>query len=393
MKPFSGIRIIDFTQAHAGSLATMLLADMGAEVIKIERAGSGDLARSWAPFVDGKSGYYAFLNRGKRSVALNLNSPGGKEAVQNLIATADVLCENFKTGSMERLGLTYEDVRAIKPDIIYASLNGFGQTGPMGKNIGLDLHLQAMSGVADSTGFPDGAPVRIGVAFADHLSGTYMAQAVALALMEREKTGRGQQIDIAILDSLFALKREELASPRISTTRNGNTSRTHAPCDCFRVKDGWFLLHVTRDEQWNALCQALSLNELAGREDLRTNAGRLAAVDELKNSLAERISEYGKLELEEVLKKANVPCSAVYSVAESLASERSSGLMAPVNDKAIGKIRIPDSHFCIDNIDTHVTEAAPLRGEHSAYYLKQVGYSDSEIASLVAQGAVETEEV
>ncbi len=211
MKPFSGIRIIDFTQAHAGSLATMLLADMGAEVVKIERAGSGDLARYWAPFRGESSGYYAFLNRGKKSVSLDLSKPEGKQAVKALIAGADVVCENFKYGSMERMGLTYEEVRAIKPDVIYASLNGFGQTGPMRRNIGLDLHLQAMGGVMDATGFPDGDPVRVGVAFGDHLSGTYMAQAISLALLERTKTGRGQFIDISILDALFSLQREQLA--------------------------------------------------------------------------------------------------------------------------------------------------------------------------------------
>lgn len=243
MKPFAGIRVVDFTQAHAGSLATMLLADMGAEVIKIERAGSGDLARYWAPFRDGNSGYYAFLNRGKKSMSLNLTTPEGKEIVHRLLATADVVCENFKYGSMERMGLTYEVMREIKPDIIYASLNGFGQTGPMKKTIGLDLQLQAMSGIMDATGAADGDPVRVGVAFGDHLSGTYMALAISLALMERKRTGQGQRIDIAILDALFSLHRQRLAGA-LPACRLGNRSPEYAPCDGFRTKDGWLLIQV-----------------------------------------------------------------------------------------------------------------------------------------------------
>lgn len=393
MKPFSGIRIVDFTQAHAGSLATMLLADMGAEVIKIERAGFGDLARYWAPFRGENSGYYAFLNRGKKSVSLNLTTPEGKEAVKKLVKTADVVCENFKYGSMERMGLTYEALREIKPDIIYSSLNGFGQTGPMKKNIGLDLHLQAMGGVMAATGFPDGDPVRVGVAFGDHLSGTYMAQAISLALMERAQTGRGQYIDIAILDALVSLQRKNLAKNSDRVVRQGNTSEKYAPCDCFQTKDGWFLLQVTRDEQWQALCAALQLTELGAREDLGDNAGRMKHSGELKEKLSKIFASRERVELEWTLQAAGVPCAAVRSVTEAMAQPRSNGLLAEVEDKAMGRIRFPDSHFHIDTVDTRVTEAAPLRGEHTAFYLAQVGYSQEDIAALIAKGAAETAEV
>ena len=393
MKPFSGIRIVDFTQAHAGSLATMLLSDMGAEVIKIERAGSGDLARYWAPFRGENSGYYAFLNRGKKSVSLNLARPEGKQAVKKLIETADVVCENFKYGSMERMGLTYEALREIKPDLIYASLNGFGQTGPMKQNIGLDLHLQAMGGVMAATGFPDGDPVRVGVAFGDHLSGTYMAHAISLALMERAQTGRGQYIDIAILDALFSIQRQNLAGNSGSIVRRGNTSGKYAPCDCFPTRDGWFLLQVTRDEHWNALCAALHLTDLGARADLSDNAGRMAHSAELKDTLSRIFASHERAELEHVLQAAGVPCSAVNSVAEAMAQSRSDGLLAEVEDRAMGQLRFPDSHFHIDTVDTRVKEAAPLRGEHTAFYLSQIGYSRDEIEALIAGGAAEAAEV
>lgn len=391
MKPFSDIRIIDFTQAHAGSLATMLLADMGAEVIKIERAGSGDLARYWAPFRDGSSGYYAFLNRGKKSVSLNLTKPEGKQAVLELIKTADVVCENFKYGSMERMGLTYESVRAVKPDIIYASLSGFGQTGPMKKNIGLDLHLQAMSGVMDATGFPGGDPVRVGVAFGDHLSGTYMAQAIALALLEREQSGRGQYIDISILDALFSLQRERLAGAAGAAERQGNRSEKYAPCDCFRTRDGWLLLQVTRDSEWQALCTALNWDDLAAQAELAHNDGRMAHRDELAQRLGKMLADNTCEAWEQTFLAAGVPCSAVRSVKQAMTNPRSDGLLAEVNDPAMGQLRFPDSHFHIDTADTRVTAAAPLRGQHTADCLRQVGYSAEQITALVDQGAAEAE--
>lgn len=391
MKPFSGIRIIDFTQAHAGSLATMLLADMGAEVVKIERAGSGDLARYWAPFRGENSGYYAFLNRGKKSVSLDLSKPEGKQAVKALLAGADVVCENFKYGSMERMGLTYEEVRAIKPDVIYASLNGFGQTGPMRRSIGLDLHLQAMSGVMDATGFPGGDPVRVGVAFGDHLSGTYMAQAISLALLERAKTGRGQFIDISILDALFSLHREQLAQGVSGPARRGNRSGTYAPCGCYAAADGWFLLYVTRDEQWRALCAVLGLEQLAGREDLAGSAGRLAHEDELAQILTQALASRPREELEQALRAAGVPCAAVRSAVQAMEDPRAQGLLAQVEDRAMGPVRFPDSHFHIDTIDTRVTQGAPLRGEHTALYLAQAGYDEKQLAALLDSGAAETE--
>lgn len=387
MKPFEGIRIVDFTQAHAGSLATMLLADMGAEVIKIERAGTGDLARYWAPFRGENSGYYAYLNRGKKSVSLDLTKAEGKEVACALIKTADVVCENFKYGSMERMGLTYEDVKRIKPDIIYASLNGFGQSGPMKKVIGLDLQLQAMSGVMDGTGFPDGDPVRVGVAFGDHLSGTYMAQAVTLALMERRQTGRGQRIDIAILDALFSLQRERLAGG--AAQRRGNASEAYAPVDCFPVRDGWFMVQVTQDSHWQALCRALGLNSLGARENLRSNAGRLAHYEaDIKEPLA-AVADWEKTALESVLRAEGIPCAAIHSVAEATDAPRSVGLLACVEDKALGRVHFPDSHFHIDSVDTHVTESAPLRGQHTMAYLTELGYTPEQAAVLMASGAAE----
>ena len=253
MKPLEGVKIVDFTQAHAGSLATMLLSDFGAEVMKIERPGVGDLARYWAPMKDGNSAYYTYLNRGKKSISVNASSPEGKEIIFGLIKDADVVCENFKYGSMERMGLSYEEIKKVNPEIIYASLNGFGQTGPMKKTIGLDLQLQAMSGLMDRTGFPDGPPTKAGPAMGDQLSGTYLAMAINLALVHKKKTGKGQKIDIAILDCLFSIL--EAAPMTYCLTgsvpeRVGNSYPSISPYDTFRAADGYVSIGISTDRQW-----------------------------------------------------------------------------------------------------------------------------------------------
>lgn len=388
-RPLNGVKVIDFTQAHAGSLCTMLLADMGAEVVKIERVGSGDMARQWEPIRDGDSGYYAYLNRGKRSIGLNTYSDEGKRIVEQLIRGADVLCENFKFGSMERMGLAYDVVKEWNPGLVYASLNGFGQTGPMRKTIGLDLQLQAMSGVMDATGYPDGAPVRVGAAFGDHLSGTYMALAVVIALREKRRTGQGQRVDIAILDALFSVMQEKLDG----TPRMGNGDGAHCPCDCFETRDGYLTLRAEDDGQWRALCGALGLDGLA--QAYPHAPERFAAYEtELKPRLAQRLGAMDSAPAADLLAGRGVPCSPVRGFDQAMDDPRvgERGLLAAVEDKAMGAIRIPDSPFLWSGFSTKVTAAAPLLGEHTAHYLKQLGYDDAALAELARAGVVQMAE-
>lgn len=391
MRPLEGIKVIDFTQAHAGSLCTMLLADMGAEVVKIERVGSGDLARQWEPIREGDSGYYAYLNRGKKSIGLNTYTPEGRQIVEQLIRGADVLCENFKFGSMERMGLSYDVVKAWNPGIVYASLNGFGQTGPMKQTIGLDLQLQAMSGVMDATGYPDGAPVRVGAAFGDHLSGTYMALAVVIALREKRRTGQGQQVDIAILDALCSVMQEKLdGSPRM-----GNGDGVHCPCDCYETRDGYLTVCARDDGQWQGLCAALGRPELGREAKYRTAEDRLARYEgELKPLLADGFRTMDSEAAQGLLREHGVECCVVRDFRHAMDSARvkERRLLAQVEDKAMGPIRIPDSAFLWSGFSTKVTGAAPLLGEHTAHYLKQLGYDDASLAGLRASGVIQMAE-
>lgn len=396
MKPLNGIKVIDFTQAHAGSLATMILADYGAEVIKIERAGVGDLARYWEPMVGEDSGYYAFLNRNKKSMSVNAFEKEGKEIIYRLIKDADVVCENFKLGSMERLGFDYETLKAINPEIIYASLNGFGQTGEMKDKIGLDIHLQAMSGIMDRTGFQDGPPTRVGAAFGDHLSGMYMAAAVNLAIISKIKTGKGQKVDIAILDSLFSVLEEAQAIYELKGScgsRAGNAYPSMAPYDTLKTKDGYVTIAVSTERQWKIFCEVLDLQNLFNNADYKTNELRDMHYEEgLKQELENAFSSMSKFEIEDKLNSAGVSASAVRNVSEIMDNEQivERKVIREVEDKRLGKIKYPGPVINMSRTPGSIDTAAPLMGEDTEYYLKKVGYSDNEIIELSQAGIIET---
>ena len=395
MKPLEGVKILDFTQAHAGSLATMILSDFGAEVVKIERAGVGDLARYWAPMKDGNSAYYTHLNRGKKSISLNAYSDEGKEILFQLLKEADVVCENFKYGSMDRMGLSYEEVKKINPSIIYASLNGFGQTGPMKESIGLDLQLQAMSGLMDRTGFPDGPPTKVGAAFGDHLSGTYMALAICLALVNKKKNGTGNRVDIAILDSLFSILE---AAPVTYCLRGevpervGNSYPSISPYDSFKAKDGYVAIGISTDSQWFKFCEALGMDDLAKDERYMNNEVR---GDNYESGLREAIeavtSKMSKFEIEDKLRDYRLACGAVCTVAEAMGSEqvKAREMLVDIEDKAMGKVQIPGTVIKMYGTPGGFTEGAPLLGEHTEAYLAQLGYSEADIAALIEKKVVE----
>ena len=399
MKPLLGIRIVDFTQAHAGSLATMLLADFGAEVIKIERAGVGDLARYWEPMIGDDSGYYAYLNRNKKSVAINAQEKEGKEIILNLIKNADVVCENFKFGSMEKMGFDYESIKKINPEVIYASLSGFGKTGEMKNANGLDINLQAMSGIMDRTGFPDKTPTRVGVALGDHLSGMYMATAVNLAIINKMNTGKGQKIDIAILDSLFSVLEEAQITYELtgkSLSRSGNRYLSLAPYDTLKAMDGYVTIAVTNEKQWRLFCDTFNLNEMYNNEHYKTNELRIKNYEQkLKPELEKTFAALSKHEIEKKLNEAGISSSAVKSVDEAINNEqiKDRDILKEVNDKKLGKVMFPGIAIHMSETPGSIENTAPLMGEDTVYYLKMIGYTDDEVLALKDSGIIETNEV
>lgn len=395
MKPLHGVKIVDFTQAHAGSLATMILADFGAEVIKIERAGVGDLARYWEPIKDGNSGYYAHLNRGKKSISLNVATEEGKEIILKLVKDADVVCENFKYGSMERMGLTYDVLKKENPGLIFASLNGFGQTGPFKDTIGLDLQLQAMSGLMDRVGFPDGPPTKVGAAMGDQLSGTYMAMAINLALIQKKKTGEGQRVDIAILDSLFSILE---AAPMTYCLKGevpmrvGNSYPSISPYDTFKASDGYVSIGISTDGQWKKFCIALGMDEVGKDERYATNESRGDHYETgLKQAIEEVTSKMSKFEIEKVLRDARLACGAVCTVGEAMGTEQIKvrNMLVEVEDKALGNITIPGTVIKMSETPGGFSEGAPLLGEHTRFYLDQLGYSKDQISDLLEKKIAE----
>ncbi len=396
MKPLTGVKVVDFTQAHAGSLCTMLLADFGAEVIKIERPGVGDLARYWSPFKNGSSGYYAYLNRGKKSIGVNGGTEEGRKILLDLIKDADVVTENFKYGSMERMGLSYEKIKEVNPEIIYASLNGYGQTGPMKQTIGLDLQLQAGSGLMDRTGFPDGAPTKAGPAMGDQLSGTYMATAIILALIAKKKTGKGQKIDIAILDCLFSIL--EAAPITYCMTgsvpeRVGNAYPSISPYDTFKAKDGYVAIGISTDNQWKKFCDALGMDDLKADERYMTNESRGEHYESgLKQAIEKVTGTMSKFEIEEKLRAARLACGAVYTVSEAMETEQIKvrNMLTKVYDEGIGEeIRIPGTVIKMSETPGGFTEGAPNLGKHTRYYLEKLGYTEDEIKALAEKKIIE----
>ncbi len=396
MKLLEGIKIVDFTQAHAGSLCTMILADFGAEVIKIERPGVGDLARYWGPFKNESSGYYAFLNRGKHSIGVDGSTDEGREILFKLIKDADVVTENFKYGSMERMGLSYDKIKELNPDIIYAQLNGYGQTGPKKNDIGLDLQLQAGSGMMDRTGFPDGAPTKGGPALGDHISGTYMAISVVLSLIARKKFGIGQKVDIAILDSLCSMLE---AAPVTYCLRGevpprvGNAYPSISPYDTFKTNDGYVAIGISTDGQWVKFCDALHMDDLKADERFATNESRGDNYDKgLKQSIEAVTSKMSKFEIENILRDARLACGAVYTVSEAMATEqiKDREMLVKVYDEGIGEeILIPGTVIKMSETPGHAQCGAPKLGRDTVKYLTALGYSDEQIKKLAADKIIE----
>jgi crotonobetainyl-CoA:carnitine CoA-transferase CaiB-like acyl-CoA transferase len=271
--PLDGITVLDLTRVLSGPYCTMLLADMGARVIKIEHPGKGDDTRAWGPpFVAGESAYFLSINRNKESVTLDFKQPAGREVLDRLIARADVLVENFRPGAMRRQGLDYETLSARYPQLVYASISGFGQHGPKRDRPGYDAVVQAEGGLMSVTGSSDGPPYRLGVAIADLVSGLLAAQGITLALFARHRTGRGQHVDIAMLDGVAALLSYQAGiyfATGEAPPRMGNRHPTIVPYETFEAADGEFVLAVGNDHQFRRFCETAGLESIAGSLPLR----------------------------------------------------------------------------------------------------------------------------
>ncbi|MGZ8329766.1 MAG: CaiB/BaiF CoA transferase family protein [Rhodoplanes sp.] len=350
--PLAGVRVLELARVLAGPWAGQLLADLGAEVIKVERPGAGDDTRAWGPpFVRGQNGetldsaYYHATNRGKRSVVADFETEEGQSLVRALAREADVLIENFKLGGLKPFALDYDSLQAINPRLVYCSITGFGQTGPYAPRPGYDFLIQAMGGIMHITGEPEREPMKIGVAFADVFTGLYAVIAVQAALMERERSGQGQHIDMSLLDVLVGVLANQALNylvSGVSPKRMGNAHPNVVPYQVFPTADGHVVIAVGNDTQFLRLCDVLVLPELAADRRYQSNAGRVAARTELVASVAARTIRMTRAKLLSALEKAGVPAGPIHDIAEVFADPqvvaRAMRLDLPAPDAAAGTV-------------------------------------------------------
>ncbi len=350
--PLAGVRVLELARVLAGPWAGQLLADLGAEVIKIERPGAGDDTRAWGPpFVKARDGgtldsaYYHATNRGKRSVVADFETPAGQNLVRALAREADVVIENFKLGGLKPFGLDYASLQAINPRLVYCSITGFGQTGPYAPRPGYDFLIQALGGIMHVTGEPAREPMKIGVAFADIFTGLYAVIAIEAALVERARSGLGQHIDMSLLDVMVGVLANQALNYLVSgksPNRMGNAHPNIVPYQVFPTSDGHIVIAVGNDGQFLRLCEALALPEIAADPRYQSNAGRVAARTELVAGIAARTSGMPRAELLSALEKAGVPTAPIHDLAEVFADPqviaRAMQLALPAPDAAAGTI-------------------------------------------------------
>lgn len=388
-KALEGIRVLDFTQVLAGPFCTMNLADFGAEVIKIEKPGSGDGSRIFGPFVNGQSGYYTLVNRGKKGLAMDLKK--GKNVIYEMVKSCDVVVENFKPGVMAKLGLDYESLKKINPGIIYCSISGFGQDSPMRDLPAYDIVAQGMAGMMDCTGYPDAPPARVGASLGDVSAGLYAVTAILVALFNRERTGEGQYVDVALLDSVFAFLETNVVRHTIGgvhPTRVGARHPLSAPFDIYMCKDAYVIIAVASDHHFAKLMEMIGKPELASDPRFDSDPHRSENDVELKAILEEFLGNYAMEDAMKMMQDAGIPCGPLYTLSEAcknpsiLARE----MLVEIDQPGMGKVKITGNPMKLSATPADPCHPAPLLGQDTKDVLANTfGFSQEQIAQWEEQ--------
>lgn len=387
MLPLEGIKVLDLSHAAAGPCCTMLLADMGADVVKLEPPG-GEIFR----YVGGGS-LFINLNRNKRGIVVDVRTESGRDIALKLAATADVMVESFTPGTLDKLGLGYDAISRINPGIIYCSISGFGQNGPYRERPAYDPLAQAMSGMMVTTGEPQGAPVRTSASTVDFGSGMLGAYAIAVALWQRQKTGSGQRIDVALLDTAIFytthLVNRWLHSGELPQ-RLGSANVGFAPNQVFDTSDGLIFIAVTTEKSWHSFCRTLGVEELIDDPRFATNASRMQHRDQLVTILQPVIKRYRSRELEAKLLAVDIPCAPLLNVDGVVSDPQviARGILLDTLYPDKGKLKLTRHPVLFSRTKPQIRHRAPLLGEHTAAVLGELGYSPAEVNQLAASGII-----
>lgn len=398
-KPLENVKVLDFSRVLAGPYCAMMLADLGAEIIKVEPPVVGDDSRHFGPpFINGESIYFMSINRGKKSIVLNLKTDKGKEIIKEIIKKCDVLLENFRPGTMEKLGLGYEDLKKINPRLIYAACSGFGHYGPDSLKPGYDLILQAKGGIMSITSYKENGPyTRVGVSEADIIAGMITAFAISSKLYQRQIDGKGDKIDVAMLDSQIAFM-----TPMIANYLNvgkiskpvGNRHPLVSPFEVFKTKDASVVITAGNNKLFHQLCDILKIPKLKNNELFKDNPSRVVNNSKLKIALERQTKKFGTDELLDILYKTGIPASKINTVKEAVEEPQviARNMLQKVKHKKTGEVKLHGIPAKIKSCDDNIKIPPPRLGEHTKEILKKyLNYGDHEINNLVKENIVSLE--
>lgn len=392
--PLSGFVVVDLTRVLSGPYCTMVLADLGARVIKVEQPGKGDDTRHWGPpFLGAESAYFLSINRNKESVTLDFKPAGGRTLLERLLARADVFVENFRPGTLDRAGFGWDTVHRKFPKLVYASISGYGQTGPRRDEAGYDAVMQAEGGLMSVTGDPDRPGYRLGVAITDMVAGLYCAQGITAALLARERSGNGQRVDIGMLDTTAALLTYQAANWFATSKvpqRQGNRHATIAPYETFTTSDGEIVIAVGNDGIWKRFCEAAGLPELAVDPRFATNKDRMENYEAMRPPIDRAFRLKSSAEWIAILNGAGVANGAVRDIGQMLGDPQLAArhMVETLMHPTVGATKVIGAPIKLSENEASLRMAPPVLGQHTDAVLAELGYTPAEIAELRAQRVV-----
>lgn len=394
-KLLSDITVLDLTRVVSGPFATMQLGDLGAQIVKIEEPEHGDDSRAFGPpFIGGESAYFLSVNRNKKSVAIDLKTPAGKELLLKLVESADVLVENFRPGTMARLGLEEANLKVRNPNLIYCSITGFGTSGPDAQRPGYDLILQGESGIMDITGDPDGQPTKVGTSVGDMIAGLYATQAILAALYKRKSGGAARSVHVSMLDSLASLLTFNAGiyyATGDSPTRRGNEHPTICPYETFQVSDGWLNLGVANDKFWHLFCQVTGAQTLEADPRFKSAPLRVTNRKELRPLVTELLTSNTRAHWMSALGRAGIPCGEIKTIQEVCEAPqlKSRGMVIHMEHPTAGTVMNIDSPIRVDDKNAADDAPPPLLGQHTRTVLEHLaGISQSDLDVLESEGVI-----